>query len=105
MGHLFDSAMSRGQFHAHIGKVEHHNGTISTTKAQVTPTAADAKIMTVLIQNTHASNTLQVSFDASTNWFTIAAGKSLAVGADVTSFWVIGSGAGTTYESLMILEP
>jgi hypothetical protein len=105
MGHLFDSAMSRGQFHAHIGKPEHHNGTVGTSKAEVTPTASDAKIMSLLIQNTHASNTLQVSFDVSTNWFTIAAGKSLGIGADITSFWVVGSGSGTTYESLMILEP
>jgi len=104
-GKMFDSPLSRAHAHAHIMVPEHSNGTADTNKVKITPTYATNQIFALLVQNTHASQILYISFDESTNWFTITAGKSLSISANINHFWIKANGAGTTYEIIMGLEP
>lgn len=78
--------------------VEHFNGSIGTTATTITPAGNPVSF---LINNTHASQNILVSFDAGTTFFTIKAGFSLSVDTSASSFQIKGSAATTTYEILV----
>lgn len=74
------------------------NGTVGTTSAVVVPAGVYADWVTV--QNTHATQKLSLSFNATatTADFTLAAGASVTFPYGLaTALNGIGSGAGTTF--------
>jgi hypothetical protein len=74
------------------------SGTVGTTSAQIV--APDQFAAWVTVQNTHASNKLSISFNASatTSDFTLAPGASITLPyGPGNSLNGIGSAAGTTY--------
>lgn len=51
-----------------------------------------------LIQNTHVSQNLRISFDEGTTYFTLFPKTGLKIGLKITSVYVWGSGDSTTYD-------
>lgn len=81
-----------------IGFMYHLNGSVGTTSSVVNFTEYTNQIM---IYNTHATNTLYVSFDSGSNWFNVPYGSTLSFDeCTVKSFLVKGSDASTTYQIL-----
>jgi len=65
------------------------------------------KYQEIRIQNTHASNTLYVSFDAKLHWITITKTEHISLSGghikvNNVDWWVKGSGSGTTYEIILL---
>jgi hypothetical protein len=56
---------------------------------------------TVFIKNTHASQTLSVSFDADVSFYDLASGESVTVDVARYSIRVKSSGASTTFKGLV----
>lgn len=79
--------------------VEHVNDAVGGAAATITPSG---QLQSALIHNTHAANTLYVSFDGGTTWKAISKDQSLSVPDNSYSYQVKGSAAGTTYEILNI---
>lgn len=81
-----------------LGIIKHLNGTISTDASALD--IQQPAVTAIIINNTHAANTLSVSFDE-TNYFDISAGNSMTIeDVAIFSLYVKGSGAGTTYQIL-----
>ncbi|MDE2099134.1 MAG: hypothetical protein KGL39_17905 [Patescibacteria group bacterium] len=79
-------------------------GSVGTTATSIVPARSDNGRNLVLIQNTHASQSLGVTLDGTTpvigaNALTLAAGASLQLDKAVPqgAIELIGSGASTTY--------
>ena len=51
-----------------------------------------------LIQNTHASQDLRISFDGGSTYFTLFSKSGIVIGAKNTAVYVYGTGAATTYD-------
>jgi hypothetical protein len=77
--------------------VEHVNDTVGGAAATITPSG---QLQSALIHNTHAANTLYVSFDGGTTWKAVSKDQSLSVPDNSYDYQVKGSAAGTTYEIL-----
>ena len=83
-------------------KIEHSNRTDGTGAVTVTPSSPANFI---LITNTHGTQSVLVSFDAGTTFFTIKAGVTLSLDVSrLKSYQIKGSAAGTTSEALHGLE-
>jgi hypothetical protein len=79
--------------------VEHVNGTVGAGAGGTTITPS-GQLAEAVIHNTHAANTLYASWDGGSLWKAILPGRRLSVPANVYTYKVKGSGAGTTYEIL-----
>lgn len=84
----------------------HVNSSIGTTAEQ--QGVIGTQCYQLIITNTHASQTLSVSFDNGLNYYVMAAGATITITApDTVTFiycdklWFKGSGAATTYELLI----
>jgi hypothetical protein len=73
---------------------EHVNATLGAGADTITPSGM---LQSALIHNTHAANTLSVSFDGGVTSKAIDPGKSLSIPDNSYSYQVSGA-AGTTYE-------
>lgn len=83
--------------------VEHHNGTVNATPAELTFARRSCRIY---IYNADATYDLGVSFDGGTTYFTIAQGAArLALPVAVESVHLVGNAAGTDYQVLVVLDP
>ena len=91
---VVDSAGGAGT----AGVAEHHNGTATTTPANV-PFSGTSK--SILIDNLDASNNLLVSFDGGSNTKTILPGQSLSIEANHSSVDVSSSAATVAFEMLV----
>jgi len=80
------------------GVAKHYNGSVDASNDPITVGLTKR----VIIQNTHASQSLSVSFDGGSKYFTLAAGKSLDIDVETVQIDVLGSGVGTTYEILVL---
>lgn len=76
--------------------VEHVNGTVGAGGALISPSG---QLQSVLIYNTHAINTLNVSFDNGLVWKAIPPNRHISVPTNAYSYQVKGSADGTTYEA------
>lgn len=78
-------------------KVKMINGSVGASWEEVTiPNTPIA----VLIINTHLTQYLRFSLDGGTTYFTIFSKGALKLGAEITSFYLYGEGASTTYDVL-----
>ncbi len=76
-------------------KVKMVNGSVGAAwTAETIPTTPIA----LLIINTHDSQYLRVSLDEGTTYFTIFSKAALKMGAAITTLYVYGEGAATTYD-------
>ncbi|TDI97051.1 MAG: hypothetical protein E2O29_02095 [Deltaproteobacteria bacterium] len=91
---VVDSAGGAGT----AGVAEHHNGTATTTPANVTFTGTSKAI---LIDNLDASNNLLVSFDGGANTKTVLPGQSLSIEANHSAVAVSSSAATVPFEMLV----
>lgn len=83
--------------------VEHFNGTITDTPAEVTFTRRSSH---VYIYNSDSTHDLAVSFDGGVTYFTIASGSDrLDLPVAVESVYLQGDALGTDYQILVILDP
>ena len=83
-------------------KIEHSNRTDGTGVVTVTP---NSPANFILIDNTHATQNVLVSFDAGTTFKTIKPGVTLTLDvSQLKSYQIKGSAAGTTSEALHGLE-
>ena len=82
---------------ATLGVGKHYNGSAGVSNTNI-PFAVISK--SIFITNTHATQTLQVSFDGGTLYYDIESGESVGLDAAHTSIDVKASGAGTTYQIL-----
>jgi len=81
------------------GVPEHFNGNIGTTATTIT---SAFKTASILIRNTDTTNKiLKVSFDSGVNFFDIDKDGILAIEAEIDSFQIKGSAAGTLYQILL----
>lgn len=80
---------------------EHYNGSIGAVAATITPTEV-GKI--IFIRNTHATQSILISFDDGDNFISILRGEFMVFECDFTSLKIKGSGAGTTYESIVVVQ-
>jgi len=77
--------------------LDHFNDNVGTVAATITLTATTCAL---LIENTHATQNILVSFDDGTTFKTLEPGDTLSVDTSISSFKIKGSGAATTYEIL-----
>jgi hypothetical protein len=82
---------------ATLGVVKHYNGVGEIANANV---AFAATTKSIYIENRHATQILQVSFDGGATYADIDAGESLGIDAAHASIDIKASGAGTTYQIL-----
>ena len=87
------------------GAPKHYNGSVGTSPVTTTFDLNGESVIStrLIISNTHATQDLLVTLDGSANQFTIAAGSDpLNIPVSVGSVDLEGSGAGTTYEMIVI---
>jgi len=83
--------------------VEHFNGTITDTPAEVSFTRRSSHIY---VYNSDSTHDLTVSFDGGTTYFTLAQGSDrLDLPVAVESVYLAGDALGTDYQILVILDP
>lgn len=80
---------------------EHYNGSIGAVEATITPSEV-GKI--IFIRNTHATQSILISFDEGANFLSILKGEFMVFECDFNSFVIKGSGAATTYESIVVVQ-
>ena len=90
---------------ATTGSLEHENGSVGVGVVDI-PSVAGAVIASVLIENTHSTNNLLVSFDAGVTFKTLEPDDVLCgkLRGALTQFKIKGSAASTTYEMILSLE-
>lgn len=76
---------------------EHSNGTVGVAAVTITPTT---QMHDVMIHNTHALQNILVSFDAGGTWKTLTPDRSISVPDNSFDYQIVGSAAGTTYETI-----
>lgn len=104
----FSNFETRGINNAHVGVPEHFNGTATSGSASTITPASGGRIMSILIKNTHASNSLDVCFDGSSNYFTLDttdSGRSMSYSGMIDNFRVKGNGGDATYQAIVNREP
>jgi len=74
---------------------EHSNGTVGVAAAEIT---VSDMLHSCLVHNTHATQTLSVSFDGTATYIALDPGQSISVPDNSYSFHVLGSAANTSYE-------
>ena len=84
---------------SNAGIVKHYNGDADILAA---PVALGSTTRHVKVKNTHVANTVSVSFDGGTNYFTIKAGQILEIDAEIASIEIKASINGTPYEILTL---
>jgi len=83
--------------------VEHFNGTITDTPAEVSFTRRSSHLY---IYNFDSTHDLAVSFDGGVTYFTLAQGSDrLDLPVAVESVYLAGDALGTDYQILVILDP
>ncbi|MCD6163573.1 MAG: hypothetical protein J7K40_14325 [candidate division Zixibacteria bacterium] len=78
---------------------EHSNGNAGVAPTEIT---VSEMLQSCLVHNTHASQTLSVSFDGGTAWTTFNPDQSISVPDNSYSFHVKGSAANTSYEIINV---
>lgn len=80
---------------------EHSNGDAGLVGAPTAITPTDM-LQSCLIHNTHASQTLYVSFDGETTYQTLDPDQSISVPDNSYSYQIYGSAANTSYEIINV---
>lgn len=83
--------------------VEHYNGTVTATPAEVEFTRRSCHLY---IYNSDTTHNLAVSFDGGVTYFTLAQGSDrLDLPAALESVYLAGNALGTDYQIVVILDP
>lgn len=77
------------------------SGSVGTTPTTTITPATPTK--SILLENTHATQNILISFDAGSNWKTVGPKGVYSIDCAVSSFQVKGSGDATTYEGTYLL--
>jgi len=94
---VFDTSGSLGYALQRAPAIDHFNGTIGTVATTISLTAITVSL---LIENTHSTNNILISFDEGSTWKTLGPGDSLSMDTAIEEFDIKGSDADTTYECL-----
>lgn len=81
-------------------RLRHASGSVGTAPEKVSVNRGIGQY--IRLSNTHATQSIQLSFDGQRNYYTIAAGDPpLDAAVLFHYFYIKGSGASTTYEALI----